>query len=102
MASEIRLLLVVNDTVATAGTGETKWLGGRGILSVEAGTWGGGSVKLQIKSLSGTSTYIDVDATNLNFTANGVYGFELPPCELKAVVTTATGVYVTASGTKVS
>ena len=100
MASEILLPLIVNDTAATAGSGDTKWLGGRGWFVVESGTWGGGSVKLQYKSPNGT--YIDIDATNLSLTANGVYGFEAPPGELKAVRTTATTVYAYAIGTRVS
>ncbi len=100
MASEIKLALVVNNTPATAGTGETQWTGGRGWFIVE-GTWGGGNVVIQFKSPA-TGTYINIDTTNLTFTANGIYGFEAPPGELKAVITTATAVYVTVIGTRVS
>lgn len=98
MASDALLQLIVNDAAATAGSIDTKWMGGRGWFVVEAGAWGGGSVKLQFRSPNGT--YIDIDATNLSLTANGVYGFEAPPGELRAVRATATGVYAYAIGTR--
>lgn len=99
MASDALLPLIANDVAATAGSIGTKWMGGRGWFSAEATAWGGGSVKLQWKSPNGT--YIDIDATNLNFTANNVYGFEAPPGELRAVRSTATGVYAYAIGTRI-
>lgn len=65
------------------------WPGGRGYFTAEA-TWGGGTVKLQFKTLNST-TYIDV--TSVSLTANGGVAFELPPGEIRANVATATAVY---------
>lgn len=102
MASEKLLPLMVNDVAATAGGADTMWVGGRGSFVVEAGAWGGGSVKLQYKSPHGT--YIDVPATIVgtpSLAADGICNFELPPGELKVVAATATGVYAYAIGTRI-
>ena len=72
------------------------WPGGRGLFSCEA-TWGGGTVKLQFKSVNGT--WIDV-GTASTLTANGIVGFELPSCEIRVDVTTATAVYAYAHTTE--
>lgn len=92
MASDNKLDLVLNDVVQTGQF----WLGGRGMLIAEA-TWGGGSVKLQFKSPNGT--WMDYASGSLS--ANGALMFELHPCEIRAVVTTATGVYAYAIGTRI-
>lgn len=96
--SDARLDLIRNDVAATL-PGDTQWPGGRGSFTVEAVTWGGGNVKLQRRSLN--STWVDVDATLGTLTANGTVNFELPPCELRAVRTTASGVFAFVEGTGV-
>ncbi len=98
MASEIQLPLIANDVAATAA-GDYTWLGGRGWFIAEAAAWGGGSVKLQYQTPQGT--WVDIDATNLSLTANSLYGFEAPPGPMRAVRTTATGVYAWVKGTRV-
>jgi hypothetical protein len=97
MASEYRLALMLND-VAASTTENKFWLGGRGTFIVESLAWGGGSVKLQMKTPNGT--WIDIDPMG-TLTADGAVGFELPPCEVKVVVDTATGVYAWATGSRV-
>jgi hypothetical protein len=73
-----------------SATGDAKaWYGGKGYFTAEA-TWGGGTVKLQFKTLNST-TWIDV--TNISLTANGGVAFELPAGEIRANVATATAVY---------
>jgi hypothetical protein len=68
------------------------WRGGPGTFLVEA-TFGGGSVKLQVKGPNGTAIDVGTDTT---LAANGGGNFDLPPCELRAAVTTATAVYAIA------
>ena len=97
-ASVARLALSLNSVAGTL-PGDTMWPGGRGSLSVEA-TWGGGNVVFQRKSINGT--WIAVDATLGTLTQNGIVNFELPPCELRVVITTATAVYAYVEGTYVS
>ncbi len=58
-----------------------------------AGTWGGGTVTLQILGPDGT-TWVSVTAA---WTANGTALVELPPGNYQFAVTTATGVYVSLS-----
>lgn len=84
---------------AGAGNGTPKvWGGGRGVFSATA-TWGGGSVKLQYMLPDGT--WADVGA-HTTLMANGGGGFELPRCEIRAVVATATAAYAWVQGTGVS
>jgi len=71
------------------------WPGGRGVFSAEA-TWGGGTVKLQYKGPNGTAVDAGTDTT---LTANGGGVFELPACQIRANVATATAVYAFARGT---
>jgi hypothetical protein len=52
------------------------WSGGFGTVIV-AGTWGGGTAKLQASPDNGT-TWVDV-GTDVTFTANGMGNFQLPP-----------------------
>jgi hypothetical protein len=89
MASNGGRLDLLSNASAT-GAGFT-WPGGKGLFMVEA-TWGGGTVKLQIQSPN--STWIDVPSGS--FTANGMFGFELPPGQIRANVATATAVYASA------
>jgi hypothetical protein len=69
------------------------WPGGVGIFMAEA-TFGGGSVKLQYKLPN--ANWIDA-GPDTSLTANGGGVFELPPCEIRAAVATATAVYATAT-----
>jgi hypothetical protein len=77
---------------ASATSAVMQWPGGRGWFSAKA-TWGGGSVGLQYLLPDG-ATYV---AAHTALTADGGVAFELPPCLVKAVVTTATAVYATAA-----
>lgn len=75
---------------AGAGNGSAAfWHGGKGYMTGE-GTWGGGNIKLQFKTLNST-TWIDV--TSVSLTANGGIAFELPPGEIRGVITTSSAVY---------
>ncbi len=69
------------------------WRGGKGLFMAEA-TWSAGSVKLQ--TLSPNSTWIDVP--NISLSANGMVAFDLPPGQIKIVITTSTHVYGWALG----
>lgn len=82
---------VVLLTNAAATSGARQWPGGRGLFMVVA-TFGGGSVALEYRGPDNT-TWLAAPAVSL--TANGGVVFELPPCEVRAVVTTATAVYAT-------
>jgi hypothetical protein len=76
-----------------AGNGTAAhWPGGSGNLMATA-TFGGGSVKLQVQMPDGT--YVDVDGVSL--TAAGTKYFHLGPGLIRAVVTTASAVYVYAA-----
>lgn len=77
---------------ASATSAPMIWPGGRGWFAVKA-TWGGGNVALHYMLPDGT-TYVAAIAA---LTADGGAAFELPPCKVKAVVTTATGVYAQAA-----
>lgn len=58
--------------------------GGRYNVAVE-GTFGTGSIELK-HSVGGTA-YHSIDATNLNFSADGTYNIEVGACYLKPVRT---------------
>lgn len=77
---------------ASATSAAKKWPGGVGLFAVKA-TWGGGSVALQFQLPDG-STW--VTPTDGSLTADGGLIFELPPCLIRAAVTTATAVYARA------
>ena len=79
-------------TNANATSAWLPWRGGSGTFLVEA-TWGGGTVTLEMKGPNGTAIAVGTDTTK---TANGGGNFELPPCELRAAVTTATDVHALA------
>jgi hypothetical protein len=63
--------------------------GGRYMFSAK-GTWGGGNVKLQMPLPDSSATYGDVPSSTLS--ADGHLFLDLPPGQVKAVVTTATAV----------
>ena len=69
------------------------WPGGTGIFMVDA-TFGGGTVKLQYQAPNGSWVDAGPDTT---LTANGGGVFELPPCQIRVNVATATGVYAIAT-----
>ncbi len=70
------------------------WSGGRGTFMVE-GTFGGGTVTLQVEGPNGTAIDVGDDVT---FTAAGVGNFDLAPCRIKAAVSggSPSGLYATA------
>jgi hypothetical protein len=76
---------------ASATGSPVAWAGGRGLFSAEA-TFGGGSVGLEYRGPAGG--WLAAPAVSL--TAAGGVIFELPPCEIRAAVVTATGVYARA------
>lgn len=78
--------LIKNDVGASV---PQYWVGGRGMFTAVA-TWGGGSVALQYRGPDG-STWLDTPTVSLS--ANGGTVFDLPPCQVRAVPNTATGVY---------
>lgn len=83
------VLLLSNGSATSAAK---PWPGGRGLFSAEA-TFGGGSVALEYSGPNGT--WLATPAVSLS--ANGGVLFELPPCNIRAAVVTATGVYATAA-----
>ena len=100
MSSDQRLDLAVNNVLYVTTNGvDAPWYGGRGTLIVESSAWGGGSVALQYLSPNGT--WIGVDASLANFTANGMVDFELPPGKIRVLITTATAVYAYVLGTRI-
>lgn len=66
------------------------WPGGKAWLMAK-GTWGGGSVKLQVM-LPDAATYVDVASSTIS--ADGVVALEMPPGTYRLVVATATALYV--------
>lgn len=89
------------NTVATkfenisATTAAFIWRGGRGTFIVKA--TGFGTVKLQYL-LPDNTTWDDVDQgsdTFVTLTADGAGNFDMPPCQMRVNVATATAVYAT-------
>jgi len=77
-----------------------QWRGGKGCFTVYSATFGGGTVKLQWSPDDGT-TWLDVDSGDdayVTLTAVGAGNFELPECQIRAHVATATAVYAKAFG----
>jgi hypothetical protein len=70
---------------ATTGNGTAfQYPGGKAKFFLEADfSVVGGAVKLQMQSPQGTW----IDVPNTNFTANGMLDLDLPPCQLRAVLT---------------
>ena len=77
----------------TATSAVTKWPGGRGVFMVGA-TWNGATIALHVGLPNGTFMAVN---SNTTLAADGLGGFDLPPCDLKAVVSAATpaAVYAT-------
>lgn len=89
MAVSTPIVLAQNAGATPQAPGIT-WLGGPGIITVEA-TFGGGTVTLQV--LSGNNTWIAV-GPDTTFTANGSAGFILPKnVQIRALTVTSTAVY---------
>ena len=74
------------------------WTGFRGICTAE-GTWSGATFTLQYQTFRGT--WVDVDTTNAVLTANGMFGFELPPGNIRASISggSPSAVYIYVSTT---
>ena len=81
----------------SANSQPMQWLGGHGVLSVEA-TWGGGNVALQYGGPNGA--WLPVEnaqaGTAISLTANGTARFFLPPGQIRLAVTTASAVFARA------
>lgn len=73
---------------AASATGDwAPWFGGKGMWTVD-GTFGSGTVKMQWRA-NASSTALDVDGASV--TANGGGIFELPPGQVRSVITGASG-----------
>ena len=68
--------------------GSVKIEGGKYTVHAQ-GTFGGGSVELQYSS--DNSDFTSIDSTNLTFTAEGVYNFELAHGWVKPILTGGDG-----------
>ena len=86
MAHSDGVILLEN---AGAGNGSDKVVSGGHYAFMAEATFGGGTVKLQIKLPQGA--YADV--TSMTHSAAGVVNGFLPPGTYRAVATTATAVY---------
>lgn len=76
-----------------SGTGTAvQWPGGKGVFATHA-TFGGGSVAFQFLLPDGATWGTP---TNGSLTADGGFVFELGPCSIRALATTATAVYASA------
>lgn len=82
-----------------ASTADFTLIGGAYGIQVSA-TFGGGSVKLQRKSLDG-STYVSVDSST-DFAANGYANMNLPNGTYRFTIATATAVYAEIVSTAVT
>lgn len=83
------VLLLSNASVTGAAF---QWPGGRGFFAA-GGTFGGGNVALQFLAPDGTWAGVpNLQGTAVSLTAAGGQAFDLPPCLIRAAVTTATAV----------
>lgn len=83
-------ILLAQNAGATPQAPSVVWLGGAGMITVEA-TFGGGTVTFQVLSALNTWIAIGIDTT---FTANGAAGFVLPEgAQVRVLVVTSTAVY---------
>lgn len=77
------------------------WPGGRGAVKM-TGTWSSATAKLQYRRDKNDAAGVDVDATNAALAANGMFGFELPPGEIRIAITgSPSAMYATAEGTHI-
>lgn len=88
MSSKGVVNLAVNSAAGT--TPWFYWRGGKGLLMATA-AWAAGNAQLQIKGPSGVALNVGAPIT-----ADGIVAFELPPGEIRAVITTAGAVYLSA------
>jgi len=106
MAQSASVTLLRNVGAAGAG-GSTTWPGGRGTFAA-TGTFGGTSVTLEVQTDGGVWLPVQAMSTGATFTtvaltAPGMFLFELPPCQIRAVATggTPTGLNARADRTLV-
>lgn len=79
-------------TNAGAGNGADVYFNGGKCALVANATFGGGSIKLQMKiDIGNTAVYFDV--VSAAFTAAGYLIYDLPPGTYRAVVVTSTACY---------
>ena len=79
---------IFDGQTADANSSAEAWPGGVGQM-VGAGTWGGGTLKLQMSPDAGT-TWVDIGGS-ASITADGVCNFELNSCDVRLVLTGSTG-----------
>lgn len=97
MARRIRIDLLSN---GSGTSGSFDWPGGDGVFFVEAATFGGGNVALQLQGPNGNWVPVINYATTtpISLTAVGMANFRAPAGPMRAVATTATAVYASAVG----
>lgn len=88
MARNIQRTLISNGSATGSAV---SWPGGRGTFVVE-GTFTGATASLQFYSPNGTAIPVSMPnvATVVALTAAGALTFELPPCDIRAVLTGGT------------
>lgn len=100
MARRVALDLILNDVdqAASAGAG-LDWPGGDGVFCGE-GTFGGGSIAMQMQTRNGTWIAVNTagTVTPISLTANGGQVFRAPAGKVRALVTTATAVFASVVG----
>lgn len=94
---------IISKTIALLESGSAtgaavSWPGNRGVITAE-GTWSGATLTLQYQTRNGS--WVNVDPTNGVLTANGMFGFELPPGQIRASISGGppSAMYVYASTT---
>lgn len=93
MAQSASVTLLRNVGAAGAGPATT-WAGGRGTFQA-TGTFGGTSVTMEVQAEGGSWVPIQAMSTGATFTTvalttAGMFLFELPPCQIRAVATGGT------------
>lgn len=93
-------VMLIENSVASQGE---RWPGGRGHFVAVATSFDNESVAFEFLGPDG-STWLgvpDLGGTDINLSANGSKPFELPPCTIRATVSTGggapTGLYVSAA-----
>lgn len=96
MARRARLDLILNDVGASVSQA---WQGGCGVFTGE-GTFGGGSIALQMQTPNGTWVPVNAEGTltPISLIIASSANFKAPAGNLRAVPTTATAVFAYATG----
>lgn len=86
------MMKLLDAVTANANSDAIVWKGGTGLL-VATGTWGSGTIAVQISPDGGT-TWIGL--TSITMTANGTKEFTAPAAKLRLALTGATNPSLTA------